>query len=691
MKRIAIAGDIVIDWNLARERVIERSAALWDPDYRMRTYPPEIGGAALIKTIIKQAANQEYDVDLAGPYPTKEDLFPENRHYSHSYTICSRSGPAIWQVEAFLGLDKAQVKLEDDTRAEAAQTDLILIDDGNSGFRERFSNDAWPSSVPIPGEETWILLKWARPDFRVGSLEKNRLWRQLRTRYAKQLIVVFTANDLRLTEMQIGRELSWEQTAQDVMREIKESTELRGCAAVVVSFYTSGAVVFWNHPSQPGCKFYYDPSGIEGEWFIEHPGRMVGYTQCLVAGIAHCLIRDGVTSKSLGYGTCAGLAASRELHTKGFSTDDGAPFPGELRFPIAHIAETIRSTGIGQDVFRDETIDEAPEWSLAKFDHSQELADKIILTGPGLALKKMSVCQFGGMITVDRIEAESLRSVSALIAEYARNRSLARPLSIAVFGSPGSGKSFAVQQVMETLRNRSDLKKELGEAKDQREFNLSQFRNSEDLLGALHQIRDAALSGRIPLVFWDEFDAAMDGQPLGWLRYFLSPMQDGKFQQGQVTHLTGRAVFVFAGGTSSNIKEFESSAQANKSAKGPDFLSRLKGFIDIPSLNHPGSTPDPLVIVRRAILFRSMLERRSVPNLFRSDGNHKTVDVDQAVSRAFLNVGHYKHGARSMESIISMSLLDGKRLFEQSSLPSKHLLDLHVNSDEFIGLVRKAS
>jgi hypothetical protein len=84
-----------------------------------------------------------------------------------------------------------------------------------------------------------------------------------------------------------------------------------------------------------------------------------------------------------------------------------------------------------------------------------------------------------------------------------------------------------------------------------------------------------------------------------------------------------------------------------------------------------------------------MLERRSVPDLFRTDGDEKIVDVDQAVTYAFLNVKQYKHSARSMESIINMSLLDGKRLFEQSSLPSKHLLDLHVGSDEFISLVRR--
>ena len=60
----------------------------------------------------------------------------------------------------------------------------------------------------------------------------------------------------------------------------------------------------------------------------------------------------------------------------------------------------------------------------------------------------------------------------------------------------------------------------------------------------------------IPLVFWDEFDTSLDQTPLGWLRYFLAPMQDGSFLEGQVTHPIGRAIFVFAGGTCNRMEEF---------------------------------------------------------------------------------------------------------------------------------------
>ena len=116
-----------------------------------------------------------------------------------------------------------------------------------------------------------------------------------------------------------------------------------------------------------------------------------------------------------------------------------------------------------------------------------------------------------------------------------------------------------------------------------REFNLSQFASPDDLLSALHQVRDIGLSGKIPLIFWDEFDAAFSGAALGWLRYFLAPMQDGRFQEGQLIHPIGRSIFVFAGGTATSMADFGQGLSADdfRAVKGPDFVSRLKGFVNI--------------------------------------------------------------------------------------------------------------
>ncbi len=221
-------------------------------------------------------------------------------------------------------------------------------------------------------------------------------------------------------------------------------------------------------------------------------------------------------------------------------------------------------------------------------------------------------------------------------------------------------------------------------------FNLSQFDSADDLISALHQVRDIGLSGKIPLVFWDEFDTSLGETPLGWLRYFLAPMQDGKFQEGQISHPIGRAIFVFAGGTSSSMAEFDKGMDEDfKSAKGPDFVSRLKGYINVLGPNPvKGSSGDPYFIIRRAILLRSSL-KRSTPQLFEKHGGKELLNIDRGVLRALLKIGKYKHGARSIESLFAMSQLTGKTDFERSCLPSESQLDLHVDGKSFLSLVQQ--
>jgi len=64
-------------------------------------------------------------------------------------------------------------------------------------------------------------------------------------------------------------------------------------------------------------------------------------------------------------------------------------------------------------------------------------------------------------------------------------------------------------------------------------------------------------------------------------------MHDGEFlHQGAIIRLK-RAVFVFAGGTASSMDDFSalSSEPIFRAAKGPDFISRLRGFLDVSGPN----------------------------------------------------------------------------------------------------------
>ena len=326
----------------------------------------------------------------------------------------------------------------------------------------------------------------------------------------------------------------------------------------------------------------------------------------------------------------------------------------------------------------------------------EDLAMQIARKGPQVMGKDTPIYQRAELTVADRREIEGYRSIERLFKEYAVQKFVdgGRPLSIGVFGPPGSGKSFGIKQLAESALK--DVKALT--------FNLSQLSSPNDLRGAFHQIRDFSLRGKLPLVFWDEFDSTLNAEALGWLRFFLAPMQDGVFQEDQITHPIGHSIFLFAGGTTWSMDEFQRThlgeedkserkrdskpAPILKASKARDFLSRLRGYLDVLGVDPtPNPNDDPLYIIRRAIILRSLLDK-APQSIAKIDGEVKEIKIDDGVLWAFLKIKEYRHGVRSMEAIISMSLLSGRPKFERSSLPPKAQLALHVNADEFLTLLK---
>jgi hypothetical protein len=160
-----------------------------------------------------------------------------------------------------------------------------------------------------------------------------------------------------------------------------------------------------------------------------------------------------------------------------------------------------------------------------------------------------------------------------------------------------------------------------------------------------------------------------------------------------------RVIFVFAGGVYSSFEKFDPRAVvpgedvtygisekyreeirkfANK--KGPDFISRLRGHINVPEANaDPGHSKH---FLRRAIQLRGLLEGK----VFFAEKN-KFAQVDEALIYALLTVDRYRHGIRSMEAVLRMCTPrdqsgQPKRLYI-SSLPSRPQLNMHVDAEEF--------
>jgi hypothetical protein len=108
-------------------------------------------------------------------------------------------------------------------------------------------------------------------------------------------------------------------------------------------------------------------------------------------------------------------------------------------------------------------------------------------------------------------------------------------------------------------------------------------------------------------VFFDEFDAPLAGTPLGWLSWFLAPMEDGEFLCKGTWVSLPRAISVFAGGTAHRAAEFgRRHAEHFGAAKGPDVASRLRGFLDLRGPNDDGVAERQS---RRAVSIRYQLAR----------------------------------------------------------------------------------
>jgi hypothetical protein len=312
-----------------------------------------------------------------------------------------------------------------------------------------------------------------------------------------------------------------------------------------------------------------------------------------------------------------------------------------------------------------------------------DLASQIIRVGPDRIRWEIPIGKFGRLWCTDREEVEHLRAVRSVISEYLQSRERRIPLSIAVFGPPGSGKSFMITQLFESLPSAVLIP---DNQVRHLTFNLSQFRDSASLFECLHQIRDVSLSGNVPLIFWDEFDATIDGRQLAWLRYFLAPMQDGQFQHENVTHNVGRAVFVFAGGTNHTFDQFKHACGKKMGvlAKGEDFISRLKAAVDVLPIDPVRGQTEVAnsMIVRRALVLRSALKR------FASKmASAEQITVSKPVREAFLLAERYCYGARSIEALVQMSSLFEHSTFQVSSLPPKRLLKMHVDTKSFLNIL----
>lgn len=702
MKSLLVTGDWVIDHHLyegRRKHFADRS-----PGVAVREAP---GGAALIQQLLRRrptgdgAGNgellpSEWESHQAVEVPAQ----PPGDQVAYAFWR-SRPGPkdtSFWRVGEGMGFGPVSCNSPCSAWPPAdnlpEQPGVIVLSDGGMGFRQ--SEGCW-RKLPF-ATATWIVYKTESPDL------DGALWQTL-SKHRQQLVVVIPARELRRGDARISSGLSWEATLQDLYRELTSGAlrELTaGCAHLVVAFDTEAAL--WldlsaKRSAAPEAHFIFDAPVMEGERRreVDPEATAFGLTSCLTAGVVWSLTEavDNSTPADLWDGIEGGLSAMRDLLERGHGPAgrDASPPAG---FPARRLADVIKSPRhlFSRSAFPWDHTVSSPEWSLLRQASPDMTARARLLAIHGdIALCNVPHLRIGNLFTADRPEIESLRTLIQIIHRYREPAEKGRkPLSVGVFGPPGSGKSFAVEEIARQLFDKDAWLV----------FNLSQFKDPTDLVGAFHQVRDKALKGIIPVAFFDEFDS----QNLRWLQYLLAPMQDGSFQEGQITHPIGKCVCVFAGGSftyesftpAPGGKAEETEAERHfRAAKGPDFSSRLDAVLEVSGPNRrftrlaPGVAFDPQQHVRggthcfardtgddyfgisraRAIRFKLGIKA------------DECLDIEPSLLDALLRVPEYTHSSRSLEKILDALKICRPERVCPSALPPRGQLGMHTDATTF--------
>lgn len=146
---------------------------------------------------------------------------------------------------------------------------------------------------------------------------------------------------------------------------------------------------------------------------------------------------------------------------------------------------------------------------------------------------------FGKYITRNTGFLSYLKDARSRIEIYLNKSSPARPLNILLAAPPGSGKSFLVKQLIESIETDEKLTFD--------EVYVASFDRTLELYSIFQRIQSINLEGKIPVVFFDEVDAKVDQGAI--YKKFLSPMWDGTFFIGKEKFYLGKCIFFFAGST----------------------------------------------------------------------------------------------------------------------------------------------
>lgn len=714
-RRAVVVGDLLRDHHIVRwPDPVSTYSAAGSKVFMSRSW----GGAFYLADVLYKIAETSA-LDVVGPEKLGKGKL--NEAYQ-TWGPCPRdpdgeSKEQVWRTTEFQGCRRRKTLVSRQPSSRSVTKNSILVIE-NLGLDFTEDDGPWQRFEKAAQRCGHLVVKTSTLNI------VSNFFTFLREKLTKKVTLVVTADTLRERGAVISRGLSWDKTIEDLIEAFAPQGPLHDIASfarVVVRFGLSGVAVLSRSPgdlqmrqnsnklwnSVRLVRFIYDPKQHEGLFTepYDSKGGVSGASTVLAAALVRHIADPAVFPLHAAC-TRALATARRQLETgagdieHGLDLDtfndvvepdlaeDGKNEKAEAfrcAFPLLNEEGTGETYGynaprVSKDGDRSRILRDVAG---AQAEAVAALATEVVLWGAAKALADIPKVKYGHYLSVDRDEIERINAFRRVVLAYHDNPEDKNPLSIAVFGPPGSGKSFAIKQVMGDI---------FGKDHEATTFNMSQLRDMDELNAALHQVHDETVRGGIPLIFFDEFDANAGDKELGWLKHFLAPMQDAEFWDGQALHPLGKAIFVFAGGTSRNFGEFSQKkgkksrnkkvdySEAQKKAKVPDFISRLRGYIDVKGPNVvPGRDKDiGTHYIRRAIMLRFQLEQ-FCPRIIDRRTDYASVGLD--VIRAFLFADEYKHGARSISALISTSRLGRQNRFTLSCLPSRDVMNLHVSED----------
>gem|GEM_PF-5583224 len=511
-------------------------------------------------------------------------------------------------------------------------------------------------------------------------------------------ILLLTADNLRDGNLNIKKHgLSWEKLAEETITALSltkaftittpDNPKEHVFKYVLVCFDSEGFLLWNTSGGNKDFQMYAYCDEIENDFSIKHnhfpPCKMTTMQTELIVSLAESSSDNRNLDNLIIKAAARGLSKIRKLIVGGFTNrfkdSEGnifesewplypvadlfpsSPWPKDdanlLHFDLHSLGEYLNLVAAGNMLHSNQysrlTVHISND-SPNDFRAINDMCMKIVKDGIGKEHKDFPFAHYGKLICITRKEIEEFRGIYHSLNNYKANATDV-PLSISVFGAPGTGKSFGVKEISKAVFPEAETIT----------ANLSQIKDPDELADIFQLARDAGLKGKVPVIFFDEFDSNFEGKNLGWLKYFLAPMQDGLFWTKGRSHVVGKAVFVFAGSIFHSREEFNSATGDNHdTSKLRDFISRLKTNVNILGPNEPSGTTIGAITrkIRRAALLRSMLEKRLNIN----DKDH--INIADNVVQAFLDVENYINEARSMEAILSMSSINTSELITSSCI-----------------------